>query len=418
MRAKTFTPLLVFCLFALPGWAQESGSGNSGGGGDSGGGQGSSNSGSGRSQSRSRRDPQFQRPIFISGQVVLDDGSAPNEQVAVDLVCQGAALRQVHTSGGGIFSFQLSTGRGSQDALQPIDASVSSSQYGDPFSSSLGGANSGPFGSDMSLARTDSLNLSACELIAELPGFQSDRIALGLRRALDNPDVGLLVLHRTVIPASGTVSIKTLAAPKEATKAFEKAGKELRKKKSNLSKATTELKRAVEIYPEFAAAWQLLGEVRLRQQALAAGRDAFEQALAADSQFALPLLSLAAINLDEQRWEEVIERSNRALEINPRLARAHYFKALAESSLGNLNEAEEAALWVQNSSSSEDYPATHYILGWVQSRKGNFEAAVAEYREFIEIQPAAAVGKELREQIDQWEVLGLIATAEIPDSEK
>ena len=417
MRAKTFTLLLLFCLFVPPGWAQESGGGNSGGG-DSGDGQGSSNSGSGRSQSRSRRNPQFQRPVFLSGQVVLDDGSAPSEQVTVDLVCQGTVLRQVHTSSGGIFSFQLNAGRGPQGAFQPFDASVSSSQYGDPLSSSLGGANSGPFGSDMSLARTDSLNLSACELIAELPGFQSDLIALGLRRALDNPDVGLLVLHRKVIPASGTVSLKTLAAPKEATKAFEKAGKELRKKKFNLSKATTELKRAVEIYPEFAAAWQLLGEVRLRQRALAAGRDAFERALAADSQFALPLLSLAAINLDEQRWEEVVERSNQALEINPRLARAHYFKALAESSLGNQNEAEEAALWVQNSTSSEDYPATHYILGWAQSRKGNFEAAAAEYRKFIEIQPAAAVVKELREQIEQWEVLGVIAAAASPDFEK
>ena len=30
MRAKTFTSLLLFCLFALSGWAQESGGGDSG----------------------------------------------------------------------------------------------------------------------------------------------------------------------------------------------------------------------------------------------------------------------------------------------------------------------------------------------------------------------------------------------------
>ena len=416
MRANTFTALLLFCLFATSGWAQESGGGGEGGGG--GGGQGSSDSGGRSSQAQSRRNPQFQRPIFLSGQVMLDDGSAPTESVTVSLVCQGTVLRQVYASSGGAFNFELKTGRGSQNALQPLDASIASSPFDDPLSGNVSGATSGPFGGDISTMRTDALNLSACELMAELSGFQSDRIVLGPRRALDNPDVGVLVLHRTVAPASGTVSLKTLTAPKEATKAFEKAGKELRKKKINFSKATGQLEKAVKIYPDFAAAWQVLGELRLQQKDRAAARDAFERALAADSQFALPLLSLAAIELDERRWEEATEMSHRALEINPRLARGHYFKALAESSQGNLNEAEESALWVQNSGVAGDYPVTHYILGWIQSKKGNLESAAAEYRQFLEIQPSAPIARELQEQIDQWESLGLIAAAVKPDPEQ
>lgn len=129
-------------------------------------------------------------------------------------------------------------------------------------------------------------------------------------------------------------------------------------------------------------------------------------------------MSLAAIELDDKRWEEVVEKSRQALEINPRLARAHYFRALADSSLGNLNEAEESALWVQGSASSSDYPLTHYILGWIQSRKGDFEAAADEYRQFLEIEPMAPIGNELQEQIDQWKSLGLIVTAENPDPEE
>ena len=406
MMAKAFTALALFFCSRLRGGPKSRA-----------GGQGSSDSGSGRSQSQSRRNPQFRRPIFLSGQVLLDDGSKPNEQVTVNLVCQGTVVRQVYASSGGTFSFQLNTGRGSMDSLQPIDASISSSQYGGPLSSGSG-ATSGPFGDSLSLTRTDSLNLSACELMADLSGFQSDRIALGSRRALDNPDVGTIVLHRTVVPASGTVSLKTLAAPKKAAKAFEKAGKELRKKKINFSKATAELEKAVEIYPEFAAAWQLLGEVRLRQQDLVPARAAFERAVAADAQFALPLLSLAAIELDKRHWENAVQMSHQALEINPRLPRAHYFTALAESSLGNLDEAEESALWVQNSGDAEGYPVTHYILGWIQSQKGNFEDAAAEYRQFMEIEPTAAIGQELQEQIDQWESMGLITAAVNPDPEK
>ena len=413
MRTKAFTAMALVCLCGTWSWAQDQG-----GSGNSNGGQGSSESGRGRSQTQRGRRPQFQRPIFLSGQVLLDDGSAPTEQVTVELVCQGSVIRQAYASSNGNFSFQLNTGRGSPDSLQPIDASISSSQYGSPFSSNLGGAISGAFGGGLSLARSDSLNLSACELVAQLSGFMSDRIVLGPRRALDNPDVGTLILHRTVVPVSGTVSVKTLAAPKAATKAFEKAGKELRKKKINFFKVTAELRKAVEIYPDFAAAWQLLGEAHLQQQDLQEARDAFERAAIADSQFALPLLSLAAIELDDKRWEEVVEKSRQALEINPRLARAHYFRALADSSLGNLNEAEESALWVQGSASSSDYPLTHYILGWIQSRKGDFEAAADEYRQFLEIEPMAPIGKELQEQIDQWKSLGLIVTAENPDPEE
>ena len=413
MRTKAFTAMALVCLCGTWSWAQDQG-----GSGNSGGGQGSSESGRGRSQTQSGRRPQFQRPIFLSGQVLLDDGSAPTEQVTVELVCQGSVIRQAYASSNGNFSFQLNTGRGSPDSLQPIDASISSSQYGSPFSSNLGGAISGAFGGGLSLARSDSLNLSACELVAQLSGFMSDRIVLGPRRALDNPDVGTLILHRTVVPVSGTVSVKTLAAPKAATKAFEKAGKELRKKKINFFKVTAELRKAVEIYPDFAAAWQRLGEAHLQQQDLQEARDAFERAAIADSQFALPLLSLAAIELDDKRWEEVVEKSRQALEINPRLARAHYFRALADSSLGNLNEAEESALWVQGSASSSDYPLTHYILGWIQSRKGDFEAAADEYRQFLEIEPMAPIGNELQEQIDQWKSLELIVTAENPDPEE
>ena len=61
---------------------------------------------------------------------------------------------------------------------------------------------------------------------------------------------------------------------------------------------------------------------------------------------------------------------------------------------------------------------THYILGWIQSQKGNFEDAAAEYRQFMEIEPTAAIGQELQEQIDQWESMGLIAAAVNPDPEK
>ena len=220
-------------------------------------------------------------------------------------------------------------------------------------------------------------------------------------------------LERRAAERPGT----TLAIPKEAIKAYENAVKELEKGKPNLSKVTKDLEKAVKIYPEFASAWQLLGEGHFDLQDRAASRDAFEQAVAADPQFARPLLSLAFMALEDKRWEEAVEMSDQALEINPNLARAHYTKALANGDLGNLNEAEEAARWVQNSPERFRYPLTHYILGWIQSERGNFESAATEYRYFMEIQPTSPIRKALQEQIDQWKASGLIASGKTPTEE-
>ncbi len=299
---------------------------------------------------------------------------------------------------------------GGQQSARPMDASVSSSSYPQLGS----GFGAGPFGTESfpasgrGLASTRSVDLSNCELRAQLPEYQSDVISLGRRRALDNPNVGLIILHSMKPPEIGTVSLKTLAAPKDARKAWEKAGKELQKDNPNFSKATKELTKAVEIYPEFASAWYMLGEVRLAQNDRPAAREAFEEAKTADSEYANPYLSLALMALEAERWEEASGLSNQALELNPRLTKAHYFNSLANSSLGRINVAEESALVVLDSNQAQTYPLIYYVLGFAESQRGNFPSAAARYRSLLEIRPDGSLAGKLREQMAQWQERGLI----------
>ena len=288
-----------------------------------------------------------------------------------------------------------------------MDASVASSDY-----SALGSGGANAFGGSAGigggLALTRSVNLSNCELRARLPEHQSDVISLGRRRALDNPDVGLIILHSMRPPEIGTVSLKTLAAPKDARKAYEKAGKELQKKNPNLSKASKELTKAVEIYPEFASAWYVLGKVRLAQQDRPAASQAFKEAKAADSGYAIPYLSLAMMALEEERWKEASDLSTQVLELNPRLTEAHYYNAIAYSSLGRFNVAEESALVVLDSNKAETYPLVYYVLGVAESQRGNFPSAAARYRSLLEIHPEGSFAGKIKDQIAQWQEQGLI----------
>ena len=298
---------------------------------------------------------------------MMSDGGSPDQPVVVELVCQGNVVRQEHATSSGTFSFQLTLGKGSLDQLQPIDASVAT--FGSGLEGALGMSGSGSSassGSGLSTNRYDSVNMSACELQAKLSGHQSERIALGPRRALDNPDVGVIVLHPNVVAEGGTVSLKTLTAPKKARKAYEKALKELGKKKIKHEKAAQQLEQAVEIYPEFASAWQMLGEVRLHLSDDAGAREAFGKALGADAEFASPRLSLAQLDLETGQFQTALELTEVALKINPQLMRGHYLRALANTSLGELEKAEVAALQVQAGSQAAHFPGTHYILGWMR----------------------------------------------------
>ena len=211
----------------------------------------------------------------------------------------------------------------------------------------------------------------------------------------------------------GPVSIITLAAPKEAKKAYENAGKEFSKGKPNLSKVTKELEKAVEIYPEFAVAWFMLGEVRVVQNDRSGATEAFHQAIAADPDYSNPRASLALIALAEERWEDAARLADDALEISPSHIRAHYLRAVANSNLGRIDVAEASALRVRESAEVQNYPLVYYVVGWIMSQRGNFHSAAVEYRRFLEIQPHVPLAEKLKEQLTQWQKEGLIQKPEV-----
>ena len=348
--------------------------------------------------------------MYLSGLVILDDGGKPGEPVQIEVRCQSEVIATVHASSGGTFIIQVNSSGGFRDTQQPLDASVSNLSSV-PNNSTMD-TNNSFFGEGLGPGRDDSLNLSGCELQAILPGYHSDRVLLGARRLLDSPDVGAIVLHSNTRAETATVSLKSLTAPKEAKKAYQEALKELGKKEINFSKASQELEKAVQMYPEFANALLLLGEISLELEDRAAARKSFERALAAESEFASPYISLAMLELEEERWEEAAEWCRQVLGLYPQLVKAHYYNALAHSSLGKLDVVEESILLIHQSSQAQDYPLTHYILAWILSEKGDFLSAAAQLRHYLESDPIPQIAAELKNQLAQWEEQGLIPLAE------
>ena len=425
MRKTGFWILIVTLMSTLSLWGQQGGSGPPSTGGIPG---GSRDGGTGREGGQDQQggfgnqgqDPfgrqglgqaQRQRPIFLSGKVMLDDGTAPAESVTIVRNCHGQRVPETYTDSKGRFSFEVG---GNSIAFADASVGGAPNQGGlGGFGPNLGGGGGGAPGGFGGLggAGFDQLDLSGCDLQADLPGYRSDVISLGRRRVFDNPNVGTIVLRRLGGVKGHSVSVTTLAAPKKAKKAYEKASKELRKKNAQSrkpEKAIQELEKAVAEYPQYAAAWTLLGETKMKMNDAVGARAAFERALESDSKYLKPYGPLLQLEMQQHRWTEADQLSHQILKLNPMLSNVRYFQAIARFNAGRLEAAEESAKALVGSPDADRYPQIHHLLGIIQAKKGNFSQAATAYRSFVAAQPGSPVASQLQRQMSDWEALGVI----------
>ena len=105
---------------------------------------------------------------------------------------------------------------------------------------------------------------------------------------IETTDVGRIVIHPINGSTDAVLSATSLAAPGSAKKAMDKAREQ--EKKNKMEDAEKSLQKAVEIYPQYAAAWTELGRLQYANHDTAGAQRSFQQALAADPKYARPYL--------------------------------------------------------------------------------------------------------------------------------
>jgi Flp pilus assembly protein TadD len=333
--------------------------------------------------------PEMQRMIYLTGKVVMDDGSPPPESVLIERVCNGNPRPEGYTDQKGRFSFQLG-----QNNQMLADASVSNT--GDIFDSSPG---SRALGMPRGLSERD---LMGCEIRASLAGFRSDVVTLAGRRALDNPDVGTIVLRRMAKVDGFTFSGTSAYAPKDARKAYEKGRDALKKKK--LEEAEKQLSKAVELYPKYAVAWFELGMVHQMNNKIDDARQSYAQSLKADEKYVNPYAQLALLAAAQQKWDETIDWSAKLIKLNPyHSPHVYFYHAMANLNTKHLDEAETSAREAVKLDQQNKLPRTRYLLGVVLAQKGNLKESAEMMRSYLDKQPNAQDAPQVREQLSEIE---------------
>lgn len=426
MGKRASALLVVFLGATVSMWAQEGG-GQQGGGGTSapapttptqpspgqpgpgqpGGGRGGQQQGTQEPFGQQRQQmPEFRRPVYLSGTVVMDDGTPPPEPVVIERICDGRRVPEGYTTSKGHFNIDL----GGDNTLASADASVSGGGR-DRFSNDPFSAGGTMVGGSAGLGQ---LNLMGCELRAVLPGFTSEAVQLGRRSVFDNPNVGTIILRRIGGVQGTSISFTSLAAPKEAKRAYEKALNETRKPKPNFKNTVKELDKAVAEYPQYAAAWYLLGRIRASENNSDGAREAFEKAIEADGKYLNPYTPLVRMALVEGRYGDAKQLSNYVLELNPHMTEIQFFHAVASFELGEIEDAEKSLGMVQSSTDGKSYPGVHHLMGTILAKKGQFAPAAAEFRAFITSSPQSPQAIAVQRQLTEWEALGVIEKAEVP----
>jgi tetratricopeptide (TPR) repeat protein len=339
------------------------------------------------------------RPIYISGKVVIHDGSVVSQNITVERVCGGISKTVAYTDSNGRFSFQW--GDRSMIIADAADAgsarprNSSSSGYGS--SQSAGGASAlaaDPFGSRM-------MN---CGLRANLAGFTSDTVDLFDRRIANNPDIGLIVLRRIAGVEGTSISVTSMTAPKDAKKAYEQGLKSLLKDKPG--DAAKDFEKAVAAYPKYADAWVGLAKVRLEQQSLGPAREALMKAMEADPKLVAPYMELGLLAAKDANWQESGKYLDAAVELDPvDFPQAWYTDAVANYNLKKYDRAEKSARMAVKLDPKHVNPRSGYLLGLVLAEKKDYADAAAELAEYMNLAPNAPDLEQVKEQLGQLEKL-------------
>jgi tetratricopeptide (TPR) repeat protein len=234
-----------------------------------------------------------------------------------------------------------------------------------------------------------------------------------MRKTLDNPEVGTLVLHRLGNVEGLTISATSSMAPKDAKKAFDKA--QMAFKKQKWEDAQKELEKAVGEYPKYAVAWYQLGIIQERQGKLDLAKGSFREALKADGKFVSPYGNLANIALHEKKWQEAQDTSGQALRLNPlNFPQLWLFNAYANLQLHNLGAAETSAREGIKIDPNHNLVKLEQLLGLILASQGKYAEAADHVREYIARSPDATDLSLAQKQLREMEQRAAPASAANP----
>ena len=201
---------------------------------------------------------------------------------------------------------------------------------------------------------------------------------------------------------SPTVSVGRLQVPDKASGEFQRACSSLKAKR--YPDAEEHVRKALGIYPEYAAGWVLLGQILDGRKQEGEASKACSHATTVDPKYVAPYLCLAEFASRSEDWKEVSRLSDQALAIDPTSnAYAFYYSAAASFHLEHLPDAEISAKAAAQLDPWHKLPQVHLLLASIDAAKNDPHGEISELKEFLKVasnSPDAAVARVMLRQVE------------------
>jgi tetratricopeptide (TPR) repeat protein len=180
---------------------------------------------------------------------------------------------------------------------------------------------------------------------------------------------------------SGTVSAVRLGVPGKARSQYEKACSAF--KKNNMSEAEQHARDAIQKYPNYPAAWVMLGQALQGERKLDEAHDACSKPLTVDPTYLPPYLCLAGLLNHERQWSDLLALTDRFHGMNPVADMyASYYRGLALFHMGNLPEAQKSVSQAIAIDTEHHQPGFFFLLAQIYGEQRDLIDATVQIQQF------------------------------------
>lgn len=158
------------------------------------------------------------------------------------------------------------------------------------------------------------------------------------------------------------------------------------------------LSKAVEVAPNYASAWNLIGTIDFRTEQFASAEACFREALKHDPSYYAPLVNLGAALLTQGKVEEALGRNKAAVDARPDDPLAQSQLGQTYLRMGSLKEAEEH-LKTAKLLDPRHFSLPRLFLAEVYRLRGDRAARIAVLEEFLEYHPDSRFSEPVREAL-------------------